>query len=120
MRDTIIRLTSWFLAGAAAALVIGFGALLPKCEGSGPHPYTTRAAVTTIPRDPWPRQFFLLLGTGEPRLTFRPPYTAYNCRSLFYPPDNAWYLTCTPQLYVYPTPSGQLPRGLATAGVPAP
>ena len=107
----------------AAILAVNLGALgilayavTAASQGAQGATHTT----TTIPRDPWPRQFYLLLGTGEPRLRFTPPYTAYDMQSRYYAPTNSWYLTGTPQLYVYPAPSGREPLKLGEAGAPTP
>ena len=47
MRQVTIRLWQAALIGAALAVVAAFGVLLPKCEGSGPHPFTQAARIST-------------------------------------------------------------------------
>lgn len=47
MRYVYARLGGAFLAGAVLAVVVALGVLLPKCEGSGPHPFTGPAVVMT-------------------------------------------------------------------------
>ena len=47
MRQVTVRLWRAAVIGAVLAVVVALGVLLPKCEGSGPHPYTGPGMVMT-------------------------------------------------------------------------
>ena len=47
MRYVYARMGGAALAGAVLAAVLALAVLLPRCEGSGPHPFTGPAVVMT-------------------------------------------------------------------------
>ena len=49
MRSMTVSLWRATLTGAALAVILALGVLLPKCEGPGPHPFNQTARVTTVP-----------------------------------------------------------------------
>jgi hypothetical protein len=102
------------IIGAMIALAVA----LPKCEGSGSHPFqaTNSAQRTVVAKsasaypiihDPFPKSWYEQVGQGEPvGLPVRAPWIEYHCKSSIYHPYKGqffWFsasvqVRCAPQL----------------------